>query len=281
MNKQVTPPVSLVEFQEKFGQSIRTPIGFETGTFEFLKNHYHNDIVDLMIPREDLAGIDRLMVYNQQYWYRLLTIMQDDFPLLRHFLTVWDFNQLACAYLTAYPSENPSLSQLADRFPKFMTEEHHWNNKLNKQTAELEFIYLKAFDALEKESYVNQNSTVEELFSNLETPFNFQPSLYLFEENWNLVKLRYQAAIDDDDKETIKPQLENNYWIIFRQDNIIEEKVLTKTQYTLLRELQDKPLTEALDACSKNLKKPEQKELEENIQSWFHDWASWNIFVEA
>src|SRR5437868_5990694 len=55
-------------------------------------------------PNDRLTSFERLEIYNRQYWFRLLDVMEEDFPGLRAVLGPAGFDRLARAYLAKYPS---------------------------------------------------------------------------------------------------------------------------------------------------------------------------------
>jgi hypothetical protein len=57
-----------------------------------------------------------LAAYQRQYWFRLFTVMQDEFPLTAQVLGLWRFNQVARTFLRAHPPRGASLHAAADGF---------------------------------------------------------------------------------------------------------------------------------------------------------------------
>lgn len=74
-------------------------------------------------PNDRLSSFERLQIYNQQYWWRLLGAFQDDFPGLRAVLGERRFERLGIAYLDAHGSTSWSLRNLGQHLPAFL-EEH-------------------------------------------------------------------------------------------------------------------------------------------------------------
>src|SRR5260370_2533709 len=59
-------------------------------------------------PNASLTSLERLEIYNRQYWFRLYSSFEDDFPGLLAGLGRKQFERVKCAYLdapssTAYP----------------------------------------------------------------------------------------------------------------------------------------------------------------------------------
>src|SRR5579859_1188704 len=65
------------------------------------------DVAEAFIkPNDRLTAIERLAIYNRQYWMRLLDCLWDDYPGLRAILGQEKFELLRIAYLCAYPSRS-------------------------------------------------------------------------------------------------------------------------------------------------------------------------------
>ena len=71
-------------------------------------------------PNDRLSSFERLQIYNQQYWWRILGSFQEDFRGLRAVLGERRFDRLAVAYLEAHGSTSWSLRNLGQRLPAFL-----------------------------------------------------------------------------------------------------------------------------------------------------------------
>lgn len=69
-----------------------------------------------------MAGFARLGVYNQQYWFRLVSIMQSEYPCALRLLGLHPFNEWVVHYLEAHPPASPFLAELDLAFPAFMED---------------------------------------------------------------------------------------------------------------------------------------------------------------
>jgi hypothetical protein len=70
-------------------------------------------------PSATLDPAGRVAIYQTMYFWRLHEVLREDFPKL-HGAFGDDFERLARAYLTAHPSENPSVRHLGARLPGFL-----------------------------------------------------------------------------------------------------------------------------------------------------------------
>ena len=70
-------------------------------------------------PDEAFAQ-SRLDIYANMYFYRLLDVLKGDYPKLLALVGEVNFHNLITDYVLRYPSENPSLRYLGERFPAFI-----------------------------------------------------------------------------------------------------------------------------------------------------------------
>ena len=73
-------------------------------------------------PNDRLSSFERLEIYNRQYWYRLFSCFEEDFPGLQAILGRAKFDALMRAYLTDCPSESFSLRNLGSRLEIWLAE---------------------------------------------------------------------------------------------------------------------------------------------------------------
>jgi hypothetical protein len=71
-------------------------------------------------PNDRLTSFERLQLYNQMYWYRVLEAVRDDCPGLRAAIGEPAFARLAKAYLAQCPSRSFTLRNLSSRLPDFI-----------------------------------------------------------------------------------------------------------------------------------------------------------------
>jgi hypothetical protein len=274
---QVPPPEGLRHIQEDFGAAVRTPIGFESGRFEFRKELYPPAVLEEMAPRNNLTGGERLAMYNEQYWFRLLALMREDFPLLDRALGAWEFNQLACAYLTEYPSREAFLHTLGNRFREFLQDQPRWNSPRNLQIADLDFALLKAFYEPGAKRLQLQAGDAARLESLTRTPLRLQPWLSLLEEDWNLMENRFSAA----GKNPPEFRERKGLWSVFRDGLEVKTRPLNPIPFRLLRQLQaENTLDQACEAVAAELNEQELPAFAASLAGWFKEWADLGWFAE-
>jgi hypothetical protein len=101
-------------------------------------------------PNDRLTSFERLEIYNRQYWYRLYSCFEEDFPGLQAILGRAKFDRLMRAYLSDCPSESFSLRNLGSRLDDWFDEhpEHLGPHPvLARDMARLEWAHIEAFDS--------------------------------------------------------------------------------------------------------------------------------------
>ena len=66
-------------------------------------------------PNDRLTSLERIEIYNKQYWFRLIDCLYDDYPGLLGVLGKRRFNAMGRAYLEAHPSRSYTLRNLGSR----------------------------------------------------------------------------------------------------------------------------------------------------------------------
>jgi hypothetical protein len=245
-------PANLVSIQTAMATAIMRPLVNETIDKVWIDGSAVNDMAAQLIkPNNRLSSAERLEIYNQQYWLRLLDSLQEDFPGLIALLGDDRFEALATAYLTDYPSNSFNLCELGNRLAQFILAQPQWTNPHNQLAYEVacfEWASIIAFDkeakpALQAESLSGIDPTQLRL--------TLQPYISLLELHYALddfvIKLskRSQKTVESNaainkrkkHKKQPLPSLEHTYIAVHRLDNIIYYKRLDKEQFLALTAL--------------------------------------------
>ncbi len=79
-------------------------------------------VAEVIRPSRSQSSLERLAVYGNAYYLRLLECLREFFPCLVDALGRETFDQFAVAYLQRHPPESYTLQRLADRFAAFLDE---------------------------------------------------------------------------------------------------------------------------------------------------------------
>lgn len=254
-------------------------------------NQYANQFIK---PNHKLNSLERLEIYNKQYWYRLLECLQDDFPGLNAILGHRRFEKLSVAYLMRYPSSSYTLNCLGANLAKFIQEETYLTApdiELSYETALLEWAEIKAFDAEAKpilKAELLQGKSASQII--LET----QPYLTILELNYPVDN--FILALNKEHDKSVKSNAittrtvrfskssaikrRRTFLAVHRLNNTIYYKRLDKDQYFLLKALMENNTLE--EACNKLISTKnnieDQEKLALKINTSFSTWMELGWF---
>ena len=245
-------------------------------------------------PNDRLTSLDRLQIYNRQYWFRVLDCLYDDYPGLRAILGEKKFLKLRIAYLTRYPSRSFSLRNLGSRLEQFLTEEPYLTKPLERMCldmARFEWAQVVAFDG-EARPALSADDLLGKDPSKLR--MGLQPYMTLLEMEYPLddfvlaVKKRNTAmrseasnAMEGQHRErsTRRPRLPRAarvFVAVHRFENDLYYKRLSKQQHSLLTALRDGATLEG--AFEAALAGEADESLAGEISGWFQAWMELGWF---
>lgn len=277
-------PQLLKREQEWFGSIIRRPIDEDSRMNSISPDGQSMEIeaAEHIAPSPTLRPAQRIQIYNQQFWWRLLSTMHDTFPLLTRMFGYYDFNKMiGIPYLVNYPPSDWSLNVLGDRLVKWIDEEYKGEDKtlvLNAAKIDWSFsasFVVKQLPPLTTEEFPNEAALEGILSRQLYT----QPHLHLFRFDSHLFNFRNEFLKHDPDYwlEHDFPENEKGkmfYFVLYRnQRNDISWKDISEGEYHLLSFFQQGMSIEVachwLEAQENSL----HFEAMHHLQSWFQEWT--------
>ncbi len=115
-----TESQSLRHVQALFYDLVTAPSGVESGLID-----RGSDAAELeAIIRGDarLSAIERLDIYANMYFYRILDVLRDEFPRVVAVVGDVAFHDLITDYLLAHRPQNPSLREAGSRLPPYLVQ---------------------------------------------------------------------------------------------------------------------------------------------------------------
>lgn len=251
------------------------------------------DVAEQFIkPNDRLDSFQRLEIYNQQYWWRLLGNFAEDFRGLRAVLGDAQFDRLAVAYLDHCGSTSWTLRNLGSRLERFVRERPELtapHTSLAIDMVRVEWARTVAFDEAEKPPLLPEE--IRDIPPQL-LRLGLQPYLVLLELRHPidklLGKLKRQGEIETASlsnavssvhprrrgRLAARPRAKPIYIAVHRLNFSVYYKRLEAEAYHLLCALRaSMPLEHAcLVACDATIDSPEV--IACKIQSWFAEWMS-------
>ncbi len=119
-------PRSLDQLQRWMQSVITHPAGIEAG----VASDSSRGVIDLgarrldevVLPSQRLSSADRLRVYGNAYFARLLECLRAEFPAMVQALGHEAFDGLAFGYLLEHPSHSDTLTHLAAKLPEYLEQ---------------------------------------------------------------------------------------------------------------------------------------------------------------
>jgi hypothetical protein len=100
-------------------------------------------------PSATLSSLERLEIYNRQYWFRLFDSFEDDFPGLKAVLGQKRFERLTRAYIADCPSTSYTLRDLGARLFDWIVEHEGFtgaDHVLAQDMVRFEWARIEAYD---------------------------------------------------------------------------------------------------------------------------------------
>jgi hypothetical protein len=288
---------SLAEIQRRMAAAVMHPLTRDENMTRRRTDGVSNAAeADAFIkPNDRLTSFDRLEIYNRQYWYRLYSAFEEDFPGLKAITGSAKFENLMRAYLTDCPSQSFSMRNLGSQLEAWL-HAHPEHIELRRQLAldmvRLEWAHIEAFDSAEEPLLRPEDLAAIDEHSRL----TLQPYLRVLELAYPvddlLIELRSDAGSSDSSSNNastsrkskhvrrvamLKP--EQIYLAAHRHENSVYYKRLDREDYRLLDALlAGAPIGEAIEFAFQQSAIPEE-EHGPFLQQAFATWSSLGWFT--
>lgn len=279
-------PLQLKRTQQWFASIIERPIDEEDrmNLISPSGQPMRQEACDYISPSPTLRPEQRIELYNQQYWWRLLKTMQESFPLVLRLFGYSSFNQLiATPYLVKYPSNHWSLLPLGDRLPQWIASEYHAEDKpLVSHAALVDCAFLHAFvchqfppiaselAAQDQEHLLNQKLVLQPYVHLFELPYD----LFQFRVEFLKQKPEYWIENDFPPLEHLEQPL---HFVLYRNANKnVSIETVSLNEFLTLRQYVSGMTIDSL--CQWLETQPHEsalyQEASQNLHLWFQNWIA-------
>lgn len=240
---------------------------------------------EYIVPSPTLRPHQRMQIYNQQFWWRMLNTLHANFPMTTRLFGTAAFNEkIAIPYLLDYPSNHWSLNVLGENMSKWITERY---GKADKQlvlnAAQLDWAFMASFIAAQNPAPNLSEIAKENPESLLSTVLYLQPHITLFSWDYDLFTFRESLLRQGleywvEHRFPALPKGKKFYFSLYRNiNNNMAWREIQKGEYLLLERF--KAGSTIADACA-FLETQETSVYEsavENLQKWIQEWtqAAW------
>lgn len=261
MNAKTSAP-SLFDLQNRFQKTLRNSSGLDEA---LAAEKGAARILNWILEDSSASARERLAVYYDAYFLRLLDSLAHDFPTLKKVLGNEDFQRLCADYLGENPSRFKSLSLVGQRLPDFIRE-HPLSRKFYflADLARLEWAVLLSL-------YSDRSPTADFTKASPSSILRLNSSAQFLETEWAVERLWENREKPTPQSPRILRKKEPRTLIIFRDASWARVKVLSLAEFSALRLIQEGVALKSL--CQRLENFPGPKISPERARKWFQNWA--------
>lgn len=246
------------------------------------------DGIEKIVTRSKaMTAVERLAIYGNAYYARLLECMREEFPATAHCLGEETFSAFAAAYLEKYPSKSYTLCLLGASFPRFLVETRPEREEGEPEVSWPEFLAdLALFEWTFSEVFDGPGVEGKEILDEAKIrdvpPQRWPDARLLPVPCLRLLELRfpvqdYQAEVRDENSPSV-PEPARTYLALTRRAYIVRHSVLTDLEYRLLSALVgQRSVGEAIEEVAQS-PGVNVDQLAANLHAWFRRWAALGFF---
>lgn len=187
------------------------------------------------IERGTVSAVDRLDVYAEGYFSRVVECLAKDFPKTQLAVGERCFSVLVSQYLKAHPSQVSSIDEIGSQFAAFISSWPNLPFAWISDLANLEWQQIEAFYAIEPPPTPNWHSELN--LSSLEgLRFQIHPSVSFVASNWNLPKIIESLSLrhSSHKQENFSSP---SYLIIYRHQDFYHWDAVSRPIFDVLKNL--------------------------------------------
>ena len=281
---------TLLDLQRRMASAVMQPLTRAMTTPARRSNGTSNarDAEEFLKPNDRLTAVERLQIYNQQYWYRLFGSLEEDYPGVQAVLGRSTFERVLRGYLQDYPSTTFSLAALGAHLPEWLRAHPKLTaprTRLALDMARLEWAQMEAAEAADLPTLSPQ--ALAELDE--DARLRLQPHVRLLQLAYPVDDLLIQINSEPEDRSAVGNSAtaarkshsvrrvaalppKRLHLAVHRQQFQVYYKRLAVEEFTMLSTLQSgQSLGTALEAAFAKSRLHEQQRAE-RVQKIFQDW---------
>lgn len=277
----------LAEFQGRFSNTIRSPLDPSTGSFQ--GTGVGSDALAALGVRAGprASAEESLRTYQMQFWLRVFSVFQGEFPCLNAVIGPWSLNGLATGFVINKPRSDASfdIRDITAGFvvwlERSMTTQTPGDRRANNAAVAEAAALDEAFGAVTAAPEARPFCAVAGAPN--PTRLTLSPGVALAKESWDLVGLRHRALHTPPEHSwDVGPRLpETRDLLIVRTPRGVAALNIEPLQAQLYHLVASYPLAEAVTRLSNEAKASAQPELSASLREWMQRAAELGIFEIA
>jgi hypothetical protein len=281
-------PRSLDVVQRWFQSVVSHPHGVEEGAAseeaQGLIRLEQGNLEAVVARSRNLSAAERLSIYANAYYARLLECLENFYPVLRKALGKDVFESFAFEYLQRYPSKSYTLDRLGESFARFLEEtrppDAEWPDFLI-DLANLEWNITQVFDGpgVEFETLLTAGDLQAfpaERFA--EARLSAVPCLRVLAFRYPVNAFYTAARRAEEDEEVPLPEPASEWVALSRRDFVVRRYPLTEPQFALLAAISAGVSMGEAIAAAAGVADRDDEAFAADLQSWFRFWTAEGFF---
>lgn len=236
-------------------------------------------------PNDRLSSFERLEIYNRQYWFRVFSSFEEDFPGLKSIVGTRRFERLMRAYLEAHPSRSFTLRNLGSSLVEWLGKNSQFAGPASDAAiamAALEWAHIEAFDNERRRALTaddiatlseNSRLTLQPYVCLVDSPYAVDDALIAIKDTSHAAGTQASNAVTLHlvrRTRSRKPRREQIYLAVHRHEDTVYYKRLAHEDYLLLKAFKSgSTMSDAIDAAFAGSAMAEA-DRPAHIQSAFH-----------
>ena len=248
-------------------------------------------IEQVILPSQRMSGEERLAIYANAYFARLLECLRAVFPYTAKTVGEEAFDELTLGYLERYPSRSYTLERLGAEFTRYLEETRPDRDAEGRPTetwpdflielAGLEWAIGEVFDGpgVERRPLLS----VEDLRAI--SPERWPQARIAAAPCLRLLALKFPlndfyTALRNDEQPEI-PEPAESYLALSRREYVVRRHALERPQFELLSALvAGESLGSAIERAA-SVSPAGFDALAANLEKWFREWTAAGFFVRV
>jgi len=238
------------------------------------------DPESVVLPSKNLTSLERLGIYADMYYLRLIEVMEGEYPTTRQLLGEHAFASACRRFIAKFPSRTRTLNSLSAKFPDFLAKAlpRTARHGLAVDVARIERAMEDVFDAPRAEPMTPAQFAAIGSGDWNRATLRMNPALVM-------LKLRYPAnaymtALRRGEKPRL-PRPRATHVIVFRRGFQVFRRDQEPEQWKLLQSLVAGKALGAAVRASIGGKRASADRVARRLGKWFEEWAAAHLFVST
>lgn len=194
-----------------------------------------SEILSNIVSTERLSNIDRLAIYGNAYYARLVEVLENDYSTIHTLLGDDEFELLGRRYIEKYPSSFFTLRWFGQHLADFLkAAEPYSKHPYLYEMALFEWRFTDAFDAADASTVMEQDVAQVPPENWPELVFDFHPSVSWLSYHWNILPV-WKAVKEGGDVPVLQKIAEPGSCVVWRQGLSTKYRTLESHEAELMQ----------------------------------------------